>query len=263
MGVGEERATCVGTSQLCRISLVFTHICKNVLQASCTVISNLYCSLLAVLTTYITNILLKFRKSVNDCRKQEFRTCMYFFFFFYIKALQLKVQGKTFPYPLLHVQTDVWKRRESALSEILPSCFGANEVVKLCRGGSACWSLFSKADVCHLVRYLLWTNAVPEGEGQAGQAPSVRGNAEPLLSGDSSSEELQKGWWLGGVNEWVHCEVCWCKRRKSVLFPQLLQEYRGAVGQGTGRVASENGCAQLTASQKLFVFLPYEMCVSK
>lgn len=35
---------------------------------------------------------------------------------------------------------------------------------------------------------------MPEGEGQAGQAPSVRGNAEPLLSGDSLSEELQKGW---------------------------------------------------------------------
>lgn len=79
-------------SQLCRISLVFIHICKNVFQASCTVISNLYCSLLAVLTTYIANILLQLRKRVNNCRKQEFRTCMYWFF--YIKALQLKVQGK-------------------------------------------------------------------------------------------------------------------------------------------------------------------------
>lgn len=89
----ERRGQCVlETSQLCRISLIFIHICKNVFQASCTVISNLYCSLLAVLTTYIANILLQLRKSVNDCRKQEFRTCMYFFF--YIKALQLKVQGK-------------------------------------------------------------------------------------------------------------------------------------------------------------------------
>lgn len=80
------------TSQLCRISLVFIHICKNVFQASCTVISNLYCSLLEVLTTYIANILLQLRKCVNNCRKQEFRTCMYWFF--YIKALQLKVQGE-------------------------------------------------------------------------------------------------------------------------------------------------------------------------
>lgn len=103
---------CVETSQLCRISLVFIHICKNVFQASCTVISNLYCSLLAVLTTYVANILLQLRKSVNDCRKQEFRTCMYFFF--YIKALQLKVHAKMFLYPLLHVQTDVWKEKERA-----------------------------------------------------------------------------------------------------------------------------------------------------
>lgn len=83
--------------QLCRVSLVFIHICKNVFQASCTVISNLYCSLLAVLTTYVANILLQIRKSVNDCKNQEFRTCMYLFFFFYIKALQLKVQGKNVP----------------------------------------------------------------------------------------------------------------------------------------------------------------------
>lgn len=73
----ERRGQCVlETSQLCRISLVFIHICKNVVQTSCTVISNLYCSLLAVLTTYVANILLQLRKSVNDCRKREFRTCM-------------------------------------------------------------------------------------------------------------------------------------------------------------------------------------------
>lgn len=71
--------------QLCRVSLVFIHICKNVFQASCTVISNLYCSLLAVLTTYVANILLQIRKSVNDCKNQEFRTCMYLFFFFILK----------------------------------------------------------------------------------------------------------------------------------------------------------------------------------
>lgn len=68
-------------SQLHRISLVFIHICKNVFQASCTVISNLYCSLLAVLTTYIANILLQLSKSVNNSKKQEFRTCMYCFLY--------------------------------------------------------------------------------------------------------------------------------------------------------------------------------------
>lgn len=91
-GFGRSGKWVLEISQLRRISLVFIHICKNVFQASCTVISNLYCSLLAVLTTYIANILLQLRKSVNNCRKQEFRTCMYCFF--YIKALQLKVQGK-------------------------------------------------------------------------------------------------------------------------------------------------------------------------
>lgn len=79
----ERREQCVlETSQLCRISLVLIHICKNVFEASCTVISNLYCSLLAVLTTYVANILLQLRKSVNNCRKQEFRTCMYLFFLY-------------------------------------------------------------------------------------------------------------------------------------------------------------------------------------
>lgn len=111
----ERRGQCVlETSQLCRISLVFIHICKNVFQTSCTVISNLYCSLLAVLTTYVANILLQLRKSVNNCRKQEFRTCMYFFSF-YIKALQLKLQGKMLLQPLLYNQTNGWKE-EGALS---------------------------------------------------------------------------------------------------------------------------------------------------